>query len=100
MASPPDWRSAHAAESLSRLNRAGFAAEFLRRNPNYRRDYRRMMNRLTGGMVSQAAAQLELARRWGLSFPFRSASGSDGAAAGPVAPGTDPNSGGSRGRSR
>ncbi len=39
----PDWRSPRFAEALSRLDRAGFAREFLRRNPDYRADYNRVV---------------------------------------------------------
>ena len=39
---PPasDWRSASTAEKLMSLDRPQFAAEFLRRNPDYSEDYR------------------------------------------------------------
>lgn len=68
----PDWRSDSAADALERLGRAGFAQEFLRRNHDYRRDYRRMARLVGTGAVSEDDATLALARRWGLSFPVRS----------------------------
>jgi len=38
----PDWRSRTADEELNRLERPGFAWEFLRRNKTYRAAYERM----------------------------------------------------------
>ena len=61
------WRSSEAMEQLNRLDRAGFAVEFLRRNAGYRRDYVRTLRQIAGGVDSDAA-RFELARRWGLSF--------------------------------
>ena len=46
---------------------AGFAQEFLRRNPLYRNDYRALMRRTAHGAPS--AEQEVMARRWGLCFP-------------------------------
>ncbi len=45
---------------------AGFAQEFLRRNPDYRRQYADLRRQTVdpGG-----ADQEVMARRWGLSFP-------------------------------
>ncbi|WP_371710970.1 transcriptional regulator domain-containing protein [Novosphingobium sp. BW1] len=48
------------------LDLAGFAQEFLRRNPAYARDYRKLM---FGRAQSFLIEQEEMARRWGLSFP-------------------------------
>ncbi len=61
------WRSSEAMEQLNRLDRAGFAVEFLRRNAGYRRDYARTLRQIAGG-VEPDAARFGLARRWGLSF--------------------------------
>ena len=49
-----------------------FAQEFLRRNPDYAREYNQTEQR---ALADPAKAQKEregLARRWGLSFPLRS----------------------------
>jgi|AGTN01.2.fsa_nt_gi hypothetical protein len=100
MASTSDWRSARTADALKHLDRAGFAAEFLRRNPLYRKDYLRMTRSIAAGKTSPADARMDLAQRWGLSFPFRPAPEPRRAAAGPVAPGAGPDRGGSRRRSR
>ena len=40
------WRSADAVAQLNQLERAGFALEFLRRNPAYRDDYARMQRHI------------------------------------------------------
>ena len=37
------WRSPETIDSLKRLERPGFAVEFLRRNLDYRRDFARML---------------------------------------------------------
>ncbi len=63
----PDWRSPRFAEALSRLDRAGFAWEFLRRNPDYRADYKRVVREGQGG-----AADAAVGERWGLCFCLRS----------------------------
>jgi hypothetical protein len=64
-----DWRSGSTVEKLMRLDRAQFAVEFLRRNPNYREDYRETQDRIASGALTQASGMEQLARRWSLSFP-------------------------------
>ncbi|NGX98630.1 MAG: hypothetical protein G4V63_26505 [Candidatus Afipia apatlaquensis] len=69
MAEPPDWRSEQTERALNRLERQGFAWEFLRRNPDYRTDY----NRLRIPMTSRSSTlQGSVAPQWGLRFPDRS----------------------------
>lgn len=51
-----------------RLDLAGFAQEFLRRNPRYRSDYRALAH--ISPRTSSAAEQERMARRWGLCFPL------------------------------
>ncbi len=62
------WRSADAVAQLNQLERAGFALEFLRRNPAYRGDYARMQRRIARRRVDPDEASADLARRWGLRF--------------------------------
>lgn len=63
-----DWRAPAAYKHTTNLPAAGFAWEYLRRNDEYRRDFRTMA--LTG---PSGARQLEsFALRWGLRFPKRS----------------------------
>ena len=49
------WRSPETIDRLNRLDRPGFAAEFLRRNPDYRRDFARTVR-------SRASVDAETAR--------------------------------------
>jgi hypothetical protein len=60
----PDWRSPNYAEVLKDLDRSGFAWEFLRRNPAYRKDYDRISEDVDEGDPRADAA----CERWGLSF--------------------------------
>jgi hypothetical protein len=69
MPTTPDWRNAAAYAYLQQLNRAELAWEFLRRNPNYNRDFRAAARRTS----DQADFPERLTRRWGLRFPCRSA---------------------------
>lgn len=68
---PPasDWRSASTAEKLMRLERPQIAAEFLRRNPDYNKDYDNTKNQIASGSLAHDAGMERLALRWGLSFP-------------------------------
>lgn len=49
------------------LDRAGFAQEFLRRNPLYRADWEKVRRMREGSAQEQEV----MARRWGLTFPMR-----------------------------
>jgi hypothetical protein len=57
-------------DGKARLDFPGFAQEFLRRNPEYRRDYESVMSDPEGNPTAQEG----MARRWGLCFPGRSPS--------------------------
>ena len=72
MSATSDWRSQSIVDDYNRLERPGFAAEFLRRSPVYRADYARTLRRLTANATRLEDQVAALARRWGLSFPFRS----------------------------
>lgn len=56
------------SEGPLRLDFPGYAQEFLRRSPDYRRDYRSVMS----DRKADPASQEGMARRWGLCFPGRS----------------------------
>ncbi|WP_247355725.1 DUF6499 domain-containing protein [Bradyrhizobium sp. 160] len=60
------WRSPETIERLSRLERPGFALEFLRRNADYRRDFARAQRQITREGADPKAVHSELARRWRL----------------------------------
>jgi hypothetical protein len=59
---PSDWRLPSSADALKELDRAGFAWEFLRRNPRYRHDYEQLPDDATLDALSAVG------ERWGLSF--------------------------------
>ena len=56
-----DWRSPEAYSKLQNADPTGLAWECLRRNPEYRRNYRELENPLE-------AAPAEFRNKWGLSF--------------------------------
>lgn len=66
------WRSEEATAYLDDAQRAGFAWEFLRRNPVYRQEFEIMNRQLTSGATTDLEAASALAKRWGLTFPLRS----------------------------
>ena len=60
------WRSPETIDRLNRLDRSGFALEFLRRNAEYRRDYATTLRQIARKTVDAEAARAGLARRWGV----------------------------------
>jgi hypothetical protein len=50
------------------LGRAELAAEFLKRNRNYRAEHAQMEQRIARGSFARQTAEAAFARRWGLSF--------------------------------
>jgi hypothetical protein len=62
------WRSPETIERLNRLDRPGFAVEFLRRNAEYRRDYAKTQRQIARKMIDAETARTRLARKWGLRF--------------------------------
>lgn len=66
----PDWRSPEAYEPIRDINAAGFAWEFLRRNPDYRAD----VSRIGIANPPDPDAAGDTARHWGLPFRGRSRS--------------------------
>jgi len=61
----PDWRSPRDYEYLRQLDRAELAWEFLRRNPEYQKDFARIVEATSPDAVI-------IAERWGLCFRLRS----------------------------
>jgi hypothetical protein len=57
--------SEKAAETLGRTE---LAAEFLKRNRNYRAEHAQMEQRIERGSIARQTAEAAFARRWGLSF--------------------------------
>ena len=64
------WRSEAAYDYVSELKPSELAWEFLRRNPDYKRDYRAAVAGAAGEVEAGHSEPLML--RWGLRFPFRS----------------------------
>ena len=62
------WRSPETIDRLNRLERPGFAVEFLRRNADYRRDFARTQRQIARASVDAETARAGLARRWRLRF--------------------------------
>ncbi|GLI98007.1 transcriptional regulator domain-containing protein [Sphingobium sp. BS19] len=56
-------------EARRQLDLPGFAQEFLRRNPRYRSDYRKVTRQ--SAREGGTHAREVMARPWGLSFPMR-----------------------------
>ena len=62
----PDWRNRSHYDYTASLSRQGWAWEFLRRNPDYRQDFDRMMREHPNNERDAA-----LLHRWGLRFRER-----------------------------
>jgi hypothetical protein len=62
------WRSPETVDYLNRLDRPGFAVEFLRRNTSYREDYAQTLRSTARLADDPSPAKSALARRWGLCF--------------------------------
>lgn len=70
MAGGGSWRSPDTREQYAHHDFADFAQEFLRRNNDYRQDYRATMERIATAPATQVFEEEGLAGRWGLRFPF------------------------------
>ncbi|MDO8972411.1 transcriptional regulator domain-containing protein [Reyranella sp.] len=68
MTKRPDWRSPDYVDALKNLDRAGFAWEFLRRNPAYRDDYAGIAEDPDKSELSSET----VGGNWGLSFRLQS----------------------------
>ena len=65
------WRSPEAVQDFTQHDYPDFAQEFLRRNAEYRRDYRHIARRVAAGRMSDSGAS-QAVRKWGLVFRMRS----------------------------
>lgn len=61
------WRSSSTASDFADHQYPDFAQEFLRRNTNYRRDYRRVARDIDDGRMTATDAS-EAVAHWGLVF--------------------------------
>jgi hypothetical protein len=71
MSGGSDWRSASTTEHYADHDYADFAQEFLRRNPDYQRDYADMESLIAQGQSVEPIEMEGLAGRWGLRFPLK-----------------------------
>ena len=71
MSGESSWRSADYAERFKAHDHADFAQEFLRRNPDYIRDFDLTEQQAAADPARAQERREGLARRWGLSFPLR-----------------------------
>ena len=65
MSQPSDWRDASAYDYVLDLAPSQLAWEFLRRNPSYQDDFRRLTD------ISDPLDHFALIERWGLCFRGR-----------------------------
>lgn len=66
-----DWRDEKAYDELERLDRRGFAWEYLRRNPDYRRQLRSggdVATRVIDGVSVLRTTAVTIPPIWGLRF--------------------------------
>jgi Family of unknown function (DUF6499) len=61
------WRSPEAYKELQTLDAPGFASQFVKRNPDYEKDSKRLQELERHGTLDPAEADA-FARRWGLRF--------------------------------
>lgn len=70
MSGESSWRSADYAERFKAHDHADFAQEFLRRNPDYVREFHQTEQKAAADPAMAQERREGLARRWGLSFPL------------------------------
>jgi hypothetical protein len=84
MPADSNWRI-RGGDYLQHLDRPGFAWEFLRRNPAYQEDYKRVVREDASDASFEGRSRDALVWRWGLAFCGRSTAfrrSSDGILAG------------------
>jgi hypothetical protein len=59
-----EWRSEESSGGLKKADAADLAWEWLRRNPDYQRDYMELLSR-----ERASATTAQFRRKWGLAFP-------------------------------
>lgn len=64
-----DWRSPSISQEFVGHDNADFAQEFLRRNPDYRREFDEACARIRARGSNLDKEMEGLARRWGMTFP-------------------------------
>ena len=70
MRNQSDWRSPATQQEFAGFDYADCAQEFVRRSPDYRRDYELTKSRIAAGQLNEGHELEVLARRWGMIFPL------------------------------
>ena len=70
MRNQSDWRSQATEQEFAGFDYADCAQEFVRRSPDYRRDYDQVKARIAEGGLDERTELEVLARRWGMIFPL------------------------------
>ena len=70
MRNQSDWRSPAAQKEFAGFDYADCAQEFVRRSPDYRRDYELTRTRIAECNLDGRHEWEVLARRWGMIFPM------------------------------
>jgi hypothetical protein len=69
MRSRPDWRSPTYEQDFAQFDYGDWAQEFVRRSPDYRRDYEAVRTIVASGEGGEQQEMEVLAQRWGMIFP-------------------------------
>ena len=70
MRNQSDWRSPATQNEFAGFDYADCAQEFVRRSPDYRRDYELTRQCVAAGGLDERHEWEVLARRWGMIFPM------------------------------
>jgi hypothetical protein len=70
MRNQSDWRSQATQQEFAEFDYADCAQEFVRRSPDYRRDYEQVKVRIAADGLDERKELEVLARRWGMIFPL------------------------------
>jgi hypothetical protein len=70
MRNQSDWRSQATQQEFAGFDFADCAQEFVRRSPDYRRDYDLVKAHIAAGGLDEGHEMEVLARRWGMIFPL------------------------------
>ncbi|MEK6638786.1 MAG: DUF6499 domain-containing protein [Pseudomonadota bacterium] len=69
MRSQSDWRSPAGAQDYADYDWGDWAQEFVRRSPQYAREYQAVQATIAAGEGHERQEMEVLARRWGMIFP-------------------------------
>jgi hypothetical protein len=72
MPSQSEWRSPESAQAYADYDWGDWAQEFVRRSPDYARDYHAVRAMIAAGEGDAQQDMEVLAQRWGMIFPMQS----------------------------